>query len=190
MQTCIEIPEELFAPAESSSFSGVYSLAELDAHPDTYTFAAPINWSITVYSTGDALVVNGSVEAQGKTACARCLDEFALDIEGTIEGYYVLPGKSAPEDMDEDEYDFLGEDHIIDVAPLIEAAILVDIPLVPLCDEACKGICPDCGANLNEETCSCAQQREVARAAEAEASNPFAVLKQIAWDETSKDDQA
>ena len=57
--------------------------------------------------------------------------------------------------MDEDEFDVLPADKVIDLEPLITAALLLEFPLIPLCDEECKGLCPQCGANLNEGLCGC-----------------------------------
>lgn len=58
------------------------------------------------------------------------------------------------------------------MTPLIEQALLLELPLVPLCADDCKGICPRCGANLNEGPCSCAE------AAPAE-DGPFAALRNL-----------
>lgn len=179
MPAYIEIPRELFAQAESSSFEGTYELACLDANPDRYRFTAPLQWSITVQSTGKMLILDGTVSGIGNTACARCLDEFEIELTGTIEGCYLLPGTPAPTDMDSDEYDVLPMNRIIDVEPLIIAALLVDIPLVPLCRPDCRGICPDCGINLNEASCDCAARRAAARKQEEKAANPFAALEAL-----------
>lgn len=178
--TRIFIPSELFAPAESSHFEGEITLPELSAGPDTYRFAAPLPWQVDVSNTGDALLVIGSVEGEATTECARCLDEFAVPFAGEIEGYFLLDSeKAAPEDMDEDEFDVLGDDHVIDLEPLIKAALLLEFPLVPLCKEDCKGLCATCGANLNEGPCSC----EPAQPESDTPPNPFSVLKDFPFDD-------
>ena len=181
--TRIHVPPELFAPAESSSFAGELALPELQAGPDTYHFAEPLHWEVLVTNTSDALLVAGTVRGRGTTECARCLDEFEIDVEGDVEGYFIIGDGARPDDMDEDEFDYLGEDEIIDLEPLIIAGVLVDLPLLPLCDEDCRGICPDCGANLNRAECGCAAKRAAERAAEEAAANPFAALAQLKFDE-------
>lgn len=181
--TTIEIPSELFAPAESSSYSGVFDLPELVAGPDVYAFAEPLAWNVIVSNTGDALLVSGTVTGLATTACARCLDPIEVDFQGDIEGYFLIGEAETPEDMDEDEFERLDDSNTIDLVPLMKAALLVDTPLVPLCRDDCKGICPDCGANLNEGDCGCASKREAERLAEAEAANPFAALKNLTFDE-------
>jgi uncharacterized protein len=180
-----EVPQELFVVAESSSFAGEYNLAELEAGPDTYRFAKPISWNVTITNTGDALLVMGSASATATTECARCVEDFDLDLEGEIEGYFLLSEESVrPEDMDDDEFEVLPADRKMDLAPLIEAALLVDIPLVPLCDEDCKGLCATCGANLNEGPCECEAEPvdDLPRMSDGRVS-PFAALRDLHLDD-------
>lgn len=180
-----EVPPELFVVAESSSFSGELALEVLDAGFDAYHFDGSVSWSATVTNTGDALLVMGSASAHARTQCARCLDEFPLDLEGDIEGYYLLSeGSERPEGMDDDEFEILPADHMIDLEPLIVAALLVDVPLIPLCDDDCKGLCAGCGANLNSEPCTCAADdgEELPRMSDGRIS-PFAALKDLKLDE-------
>ena len=170
--TCIFVPEELFALAESSPFRGVFELPVLSVGPDEYRFAEPLSWDVTVTNTGEALLLMGSVRGTARTACGRCLEEFETALEGEVEGYVLLDASvPAPEDMDADEYSVLGEDHVIDLEPLLVAALVLELPLVPLCKEDCKGLCPTCGENLNEGPCGCAP------ADDEFSTSPFAVLK-------------
>ncbi len=61
----------------------------------------------------------------------------------------------------------------------IRGAVLGDLPFVVLCREDCKGLCPTCGCNLNEETCDCAERR----AAEVDPMSPFSALASFSFDE-------
>ena len=174
-EASVFIAPELFAPAESSHFEGELELDIFEAGPDEYTFEGPLAWQVDVTNTGDAFLVMGTVECDAKTACARCLEDATFRMVGEIEGYYLIePDEEASEDMDGDEFDLLPESNTIDLVPLITAALLVEVPLVPLCDDDCEGLCLQCGKNLNEGPCECAP------AAEDDASmkpNPFAALK-------------
>ena len=179
--TRIHVPSELFAPAESSHFEGQVAIPVMKAGPDLYDFEEPLAWQVDISNTGDALLVTGTVEGEAKTACARCLDGFSFDVTGEIEGYYLLGSdKEAPEDMDDDEFDVLPDDQVIDLEPLIKAALMLEFPLVPLCDDDCKGLCPNCGANLNEGPCSCDPVEEED---DGTPPNPFSVLKDFPFDE-------
>lgn len=177
----IKVPQELFAPAESSFFSGIYDLSVLSAGPDEYTFEAPLAWNITASNTGGALLLTGTIEGVAKTSCARCLDGFSIPLKGEIEGFYLLSSdEEAPEDMEDDEFEVLSEDNVIEIAPLLDAALLIELPLIPLCREDCKGLCPHCGIDLNEGECTCSH--EGVETAEADDLNPFAVLKDFPFE--------
>lgn len=177
-----EVPSELFVTTESSSFAGQLNLGTLEAGPDTYRFKKPIEWNVTVTNTGDALLVMGTANAVATVPCARCLDDFDVELNGEVEGYFLLSEDGpAPEDMDDDEFDVLGADKVLDLEPLIIAALLVEAPLVPLCREDCAGLCAQCGANLNEGPCECSKHTEddgVPRMSDGRIS-PFAALKDL-----------
>lgn len=175
----IQIPDELFAPAESSHFEGEYKLEVLKAGPDLYTFEAPLAWEVDITNTGDALLVSGTVEGDARTSCARCLGAADVSLFGEVEGYFLITGGDAPEDMEDDEFDVLPEDETIDLVPLLNAALLVDVPLVPLCTEDCKGLCLTCGADLNKGDCACSEDPY----ADVDPLNPFAALKGLTFDE-------
>lgn len=178
----IHIPSDLFSPAESLHFEGAADIPVMKAGPDLYSFSAPLAWQIDVTNTGGAFLVTGTVEGEANTSCARCLEDFSFPVTGEIEGYYLIGSDAhAPEDMDEDEFDVLPDDNTIDLNPLITAALLLEFPLIPLCDDACAGLCPTCGANLNDGPCACkpASPEEDAPA----RPNPFAALKDFPFEE-------
>lgn len=177
-KTSFPVPAELFAAAESSSFEGTYEPLLFKAGPDLYTFDEPLAWQVSITNTGGALLVIGTVEGVATTSCARCMEPVVLSMMGEIEGYYLLSADDEAdlEDVEEDEFEVLGPDNVIDLVPLIRAAILLECPLVPLCDDACKGLCPTCGKNLNEGDCACVATLDEALDATGR-ENPFAVLK-------------
>lgn len=173
----IAVPEALLETAESRHFEGKVALGELAAGPDTYRIDGPVSWSVEMTNTGEALLVMGTADAAAVTACARCLDEVCYDLTGDIEEYVLLGGEEAvpPEEVEGDEFSVLPENRVLDLVPLIEQALRLELPLVPLCDDDCKGLCPRCGANLNEGPCDCA--------AEAKSpTGPFAVLRDFDFD--------
>lgn len=178
----IEIPAELFAPAESSSYAGELAISSFEFGPDEYRVARPLSWNASITNVGGALLVSGTVKGQVTTACARCLEDATFDVEGEIEGYFLIEGEGeAPDDMEEDEFDVLPEDNKLDLEPLILAAVYVELPLIPLCREDCKGICPTCGANLNEGPCDCVPDASD-EDDDINPNNPFAALKGLKLD--------
>lgn len=106
----IAIPEALLETAATRHFEGTLNLAELAAGPDTYTFAAPVTWSVEATNTGDAILIQGTAAGDATTQCARCLEDVTYGLEGDIEGYFLIGGEEeaeTPEDMEGDEFDFL-----------------------------------------------------------------------------------
>lgn len=176
----IALPQELFESAEMRTYEGQMTLDTLSAGPDTYTFAAPVSWSVDITNTGGAFLVMGTARADAVTQCARCLEDVPYQLEGDIEGYFLIGGEEAetPDDLEGDEFDMVPENHVIDIAPLIEQALLLELPLVPLCTDDCKGLCAHCGANLNEGPCGCGQE-DPAQA----PGNPFAALKDLKFED-------
>ena len=177
----IEVPAKLFAPAESLSFSGEYALSKMEQGVDEYTFSHPLSWGVTISNTGGALLVTGIVKGDAQTSCVRCLEPAEYSLEGEIEGYFLIPDSDVElTDEEKEEYELLGEDHVIDLSPLLLAALSLELPYTPLCDDECKGICAGCGANLNTEECTCEKQD----GEEDEFHpNPFAALRNIKFDE-------
>lgn len=167
----LEVPAALFAPAAHGHFEGTYDLAAPASNPNASSVAEPVSWSVDLTNTGDAILVTGSVEGVVATPCARCLEEARVPIVGEIEGYFLIGSAAAAPEGADDEFDVLPDDNMIDLASLIGAAVLLEAPLMPLCDEGCKGLCPTCGANLNEGACACSPP-----SGDGAAANPFAAL--------------
>lgn len=89
--------------------------------------------------------------------CGRCLDAFLASIEGAVEEEFlpqidVNTGLPLPLEGDELR---LSENHILDLNEAMRQDILVRLPLQPLCQTSCPGLCPQCGAVWSRETCGC-----------------------------------
>lgn len=179
----IAVPDELFETSGGSYYSGELEIDLLDTGVDQYVPTTPISWSVSISNTGENLVVLGHASMSGTTSCARCLEEVEYELDGEIEGYVFLdePTPEQTEGFDVDEYVVLDDDKVIDLEPMIRAALCLDAPLIPLCDDDCKGLCPECGANLNEGPCSCEKKDE--QEEDEFHKNPFAVLKGLKFDD-------
>jgi len=107
--------------------------------------------TIRVIRVQSGLLVQGTVETQSKLDCVRCLESFVFPVALELEETFRLPGVSPKPEM---PYQVNG-DGSIDLAPLIRELAWVAIPMKPLCRPDCRGLCPQCGANLNSESCEC-----------------------------------
>ena len=109
--------------------------------------------------TPKGIEVTGSIRTALSLHCARCLKECILPVELEFEECFIHM-KDAPRDEDtellQDDMDvgFLPEEGI-DLKDIVEEQILLNIPMKPLCQDGCKGLCSICGADLNLEECGC-----------------------------------
>jgi uncharacterized protein len=94
----------------------------------------------------------GTVEAPWRGECRRCLRPVEGRLHTDVRELY-RPRKGAADDEDEETYPLTGEQ--LDLAPLVRDALLLALPLAPLCRPDCAGLCPTCGAELAEGLCAC-----------------------------------
>lgn len=116
---------ELIEPASNVSVEGVVSSKERE------------------------LVVSLHVRTKLKIACSRCLDTFIYPIDFEIEERFTNVDESGNDDVT-----FVKSDEL-DLTDFIEREIISTLPIKRLCSEKCKGLCHNCGKNLNIESCTC-----------------------------------
>ena len=95
----------------------------------------------------DGLLATGTVEGGWRAPCRRCLKPAQGELEVDFQELFEAHPR-------EGETYRLGHD-TIDLEPLALEALTLDLPLAPLCTEDCRGLCPTCGADLNQDDCDC-----------------------------------
>ncbi len=95
-------------------------------------------------SVVDGVLVSGTVSAAVGGECGRCLEPLEQGIEVDLQELFAYE----PDPGDEDAPLVQGE--LIDIEPLVRDAVVLALPLTPLCDEDCAGLCPVCGVRLAE----------------------------------------
>lgn len=129
-------------------------------------FPSPVDIHLTIRPVSGMFHVTGRLETVVAVACSRCL--ATIDIPLT-EDFFVVYTKEIPDVEtvgEEDEVELTAEDmgvilfsgDEIDFREMIQEQLLLALPYRPLCGTACKGLCPQCGADLNNETCGCPQE--------------------------------
>ena len=112
-------------------------------------FTTPFKLKGTVKNIAGTLYLELDANVSFETQCARCLDTVSENL--SFEIYEVF---SKTESQNDDDVTVL-ESGNIDLDDVLEKAFVGVLPINYLCSEDCKGLCPDCGCNLNHETCSC-----------------------------------
>jgi uncharacterized protein len=120
---------------------------------------------VDIGRTPQGLVVQGAFEADTRLECVRCLQEFIYPLEWSLTELYAFNRKSVSESGL-----LLPEDAHIDLAPLLREYALLEVPINPLHDPGCKGLCPVCGQDLNIRDCGHRSD---------DSDSPFAKIKDL-----------
>ena len=120
---------------------------------------------VDIGRTPQGLVVQGKFEADTKLECVRCLREFTYPLDWEFTELYAFTKKGVSESGL-----LLPEDAHIDLAPLLREYALLEIPINPLHDPDCKGLCPICGQDLNIRDCGHRPDED---------NSPFSELKKL-----------
>ena len=113
----------------------------------------PLVVDATLTSVDDGVLVRGSADVHVHGECVRCLRD--IDEEHTVgfDELYYLPESAAAQRAEGDEEAddlFLLGSTTLDLEPAVRDALLLDLPLRPLCVEDCRGLCADCGERLDD----------------------------------------
>ena len=131
--------------------------AEIDDSRDDIQFTTPLKVAGHAYRDGDEVMISARVSAEVAIPCGRCLVDVADSVAADMHVMY-RPEDQRPDYLEGEEEVGLGyyEGGIIDIREDVRRYLLLEIPVWPVCDEDCKGLCATCGANLNDDPCDCA----------------------------------
>jgi len=114
------------------------------------TLLEPVTGQFILSNLGIGYQFSGSFGAKVSQPCVRCLDPVVEDVEFDVNETYLLDGQDDPDQEDV----FALDSDVLDVSDVVRQHLLIEVTEFPLCSEDCKGLCPDCGANLNSTVCS------------------------------------
>jgi uncharacterized protein len=132
---------------------------EVSENPSFEELGDPVRVELDVVRTGSKVLVNGSVEFRARLSCALCGETYDADFREPLFAEFI--SGSADDELaggDGDRRDRQPDDRI-EVISLVHDAIHLAVPIAPCCRPDCRGVCLDCGANLNLGTCTCQPSR-------------------------------
>ncbi len=116
-------------------------------------FIKPLSCNVGLFRQGgDNIYITTDVDATVLVECRRCINPFEVDIATTLGLLFSIGDTSSETDEDDERY-YDGE--TLDISEDVRRALVLEIPTWALCSETCKGLCPECGTNLNMTECSC-----------------------------------
>ncbi|WP_406863366.1 DUF177 domain-containing protein [Streptomyces sp. HUAS MG47] len=117
----------------------------------------PVELELRLESVMEGVLVTGTARASAEGECVRCLEPVELDLDVDFQEMFSYPdsddrGRSkAADDEAEDDEDMIPlEDGMFDLEPVLRDAVVLALPMQPVCREDCEGLCSECGINLNE----------------------------------------
>lgn len=142
-------------------------IGSLRSHELDEKFTGPKRWADSI--TGPVqmvrihygILVTATVEVRSNLICSRCLGDYPNASKLVIEEEFfptVDPqtGRRTPYPEDVEESALIDSNHVLDLSAIADEYFITNLPMKPLCDLNCKGLCQVCGVNQNLENCECA----------------------------------
>lgn len=111
----------------------------------------------TIMMQGEnAVLVRGELHGSVKLSCDRCAQLFEFAANTTFDAYEELDGEQENQEAEVPRLRRRKDGTLeFDMGSLLWEELVLILPVKPLCDESCKGLCPGCGRDLNTEECTC-----------------------------------
>lgn len=109
---------------------------------------SPVDLELRLEEVGEGVLVTGTARAVVRGECGRCLAEIVDDVEIDLQELFVHPGHGERSE-DAGSSRLVGE--LFDLEPLLRDQVVLDLPFQPVCRPDCLGLCPRCGADLNDD---------------------------------------
>jgi uncharacterized metal-binding protein YceD (DUF177 family) len=128
-------------PEEGSSYNGSDPGEVMDLGDDPFIrVEGDVQYALHAQRVSEELIVRGVLSVPLGLKCIRCAEFFST----TVTDSDFLRVYSAPEDADS-----------VEISPDMREDLLLHIPTFPVCSEDCKGLCVQCGVDLNKDSCEC-----------------------------------
>ncbi len=121
-------------------------------------FYHPINLLFNIHKIGSEVFLTAQINTLVALVCDRCLADYNYQLIETV-NIICTTDSNLITDNEDDIYFISEATYEINITDSIRDALILNIPLKKLCIEKCKGLCAQCGVNLNEETCNCKSEK-------------------------------
>lgn len=143
-----------------STFARTFQPNELGEEREAYAVVTPVDLSFDIHKDKDRFRLVGRAKTELELACSRCLEPFRLPVDAPFD-VRMLPASEASSEVEREveeadlETGYYRDDQV-DLNELLREQFYLALPMKPLCREECRGLCPQCGTNLNMGACRCA----------------------------------
>jgi uncharacterized protein len=123
-----------------------------------FQVVAPVELHATVHKDKARFRLVGTLTTVLQLPCSRCLESFQLPVDANFDLRYLPMSENVGAERETEEDDLseaFYRDDVIDLRQLMEEQFYLALPMKPLHSPDCKGLCPNCGTNLNVASCDC-----------------------------------
>jgi DUF177 domain-containing protein len=143
-----------------SEFARTFKPEDMGDEADEYRIVTPVDLAFEIHKDKDKFRLVGTVVTELELPCSRCLEPFRLPVATPFDLRY-LPASEVSSDgereVDDADLETSYYEHdAIDLNELMREQFYLALPMKPLCLDDCRGLCPQCGTNLNTGSCNCA----------------------------------
>lgn len=121
----------------------------LEALDEGYIFDSPVNLEGRLANFGGMLKLKGVLNTLYTAKCFRCLKSMQCKIDVEINEDFIESEKAGVDEA------YTYEGNFLELDKAVKDNIILNLPVRQLCTEDCKGLCPQCGCDLNENKCEC-----------------------------------
>lgn len=140
-------------------FEREYAPEVVQAESEAFGIASPVRLVFDLHKDKETFHLVGRVEGTLETSCSRCLEPYQILVDAPFDLRYQPRKADAgggereidPDDIDTAYY----ENDELDLGQLILEQFYLSLPMKPLCGDDCRGLCSNCGTNLNKASCRC-----------------------------------
>lgn len=145
------------------SFKESVDLSDELPKKGSLTDYGPLEVALEAHDKAGAAEVEGTLSIEVEQTCSRCLSPVHQKLDIPFHETFVRVEPQQLADLDAEEEEEESVEYVtgdkLELLPYVLESVMFAIPFVPLCDEACQGLCPVCGANRNTDACGCKQDK-------------------------------
>lgn len=135
-----------------------YGASAFEGRSHQFRVITPVDLELTIHKDQARFRLIGTVAAILELTCSRCLEPFSLPVASRFDLRYLPQSENIGDEREiqSDEFsESFYRDDVIDLGQLMEEQFYLALPMKPLCSADCKGLCSNCGTNLNVASCDC-----------------------------------
>ena len=149
---------------EEAAYEFSQHVEPVEQYGDTVTFD-PVDVHVRLLNSGDSIAAYFRAKTVASMHCSRCLGAYREPILLEFQVVYQQEGtnESRRDGANDSDDVIYYENDLINVSGDVREQVILALPMKPVCDQVCKGLCPSCGQNLNLAKCSCPEEDKGAR---------------------------